>query len=102
MEDGSAKLSATGTVASREYAHRVFAHKGEDDSYNIKAQFKETEGTGTKSDGLGIVGRRLHIASAESAQQVGYQENQQYGAKPYASAPTIAPAASAIVPASGA
>ena len=56
-EDGSAKLSATGIVASRKYARGVFAHQGEDYSYDIKAQFKETEGTGTRSQGLGIVGR---------------------------------------------
>jgi len=56
-EDGSAKLSANGTVASRKYARGVFAHQGEDYSYDIKAQFKETEGTGTRSQGLGIVGR---------------------------------------------
>ena len=56
-EDGKAKLSATGIVASRKYARGVFAHKGEDYSYNIKAQFKETEGTGTRDEGLGIVGR---------------------------------------------
>src|ERR1035437_10324411 len=56
-EDGSAKLSATGIVASRKYARGVFAHKGEDYSYDIKAQFKETEGTGTRDQGLGIVGR---------------------------------------------
>jgi len=56
-KDGSAKLSATGIVASRKYARGVFAHKGEEYSYDIKAQFSETEGTGTKSAGLGIVGR---------------------------------------------
>jgi hypothetical protein len=56
-DDGSAKLSANGVVASRNYAHGVFAHKGEDYSYDIKAQFQETKGTGTKSAGLGIVGR---------------------------------------------
>jgi hypothetical protein len=56
-ENGSAKLSATGIVASRKYARGVFARKGEDYSYNIKAQFKETEGTGTRDEGLGIVGR---------------------------------------------
>jgi hypothetical protein len=56
-EDGSAKLSANGVVASRKYARGVFAHKGEDYSYDIKAQFKETEGTGIKGEGLGIVGR---------------------------------------------
>jgi hypothetical protein len=40
-EDGSAKLSATGIVASRTYARGVFAHKGEDYSYNIKAKFQD-------------------------------------------------------------
>ncbi|MFZ0479470.1 MAG: hypothetical protein WAL71_09995 [Terriglobales bacterium] len=56
-EDGKAKLSANGIVASRKYSRGVFAHKGEEYSYDIKAQFKETEGTGAKSEGLGIVGR---------------------------------------------
>ena len=56
-EDGSTKLSATGIVASRKYARGVFAHKGEDYGYDIKAQFKETEGTGTRNEGLGVVGR---------------------------------------------
>ena len=56
-EDGSAKLSAAGIVASRKYARGVLAHKGEEYSYNIDAQFKETEGTGTRNEGLGIVGR---------------------------------------------
>jgi hypothetical protein len=56
-EDGKGKLSANGVVASRQYARGVFAHKGGDYSYNIKAQFNETEGTGTRDEGLGIVGR---------------------------------------------
>ena len=56
-ENGSAKLSATGIVASRKYSRGITAHKGEDYGYDIKAQFKETEGTGTRSEGLGIVGR---------------------------------------------
>jgi len=56
-KDGSAKLSATGIVASRKYSRGVFAHKGEEYNYDIKAQFKETEGTGTRNEGLGIVGR---------------------------------------------
>jgi hypothetical protein len=56
-DDGTAKLSANGIVASRKYARGVFAHQGETYSYDIKAQFKETEGTGTRSEGLGIVGR---------------------------------------------
>jgi hypothetical protein len=73
-EDGSAKLSATGIVASRKYARGITAHKGEDYSYNIKAQFKETEGTGTKSEGLGIVGRPCafeFLKQQEGASQVG-------------------------------
>jgi len=56
-EDGKAKLSANGIVASRKYARGVLAHQGAEYSYNIKAQFKETEGTGTRDEGLGIVGR---------------------------------------------
>jgi hypothetical protein len=56
-DNGSAKLSATGIVASRNYARGVFAHKGEEYSYDVKAQFKETEGKGTRNEGLGIVGR---------------------------------------------
>jgi hypothetical protein len=63
-EDGSAKLSATGIVASRKYARGVFAHKGEDYSYSIKAQFTEKGGTGTKSEGLGIVGRACTLEFA--------------------------------------
>jgi hypothetical protein len=55
--DGSATLSASGIVTSRKYARGVFAHGGADYSYDVKAQFKETEGTGTRSEGLGIVGR---------------------------------------------
>jgi hypothetical protein len=55
--DGTAKLSANGIVVSRKYARGVFAHEGEDYSYKIKAQFKETEGTGTRDEGLGVVGR---------------------------------------------
>ena len=56
-DNGSAKLSATGIVASRNYARGILAHKGEEYSYDVKAQFKETEGTGTRNEGLGIVGR---------------------------------------------
>jgi hypothetical protein len=60
-----AKLSANGIVASRQYARGVFAHKGESYSYDVKAQFKETEGTGTKSQGLGIVGPHVHVRVCE-------------------------------------
>jgi len=56
-EDGSAKLSANGIVASRKYARGITAHKGEEYSYDVKAQFQDNAGTGTKSAGLGIEGR---------------------------------------------
>jgi hypothetical protein len=56
-DDGSAKLSANGIVASRAYARGVFAHKGEEYNYDIKAHFTETEGAGTRDQGLGVVGR---------------------------------------------
>lgn len=56
-DDGSAKLEANGIVASRKYARGIFAHQGEDYSYDIKAQFEANKGSGTKSAGLGIVGR---------------------------------------------
>ena len=55
--DGAARLSATGIVASRKYARGVFAHKGEEYGYNIKAQFQDAQGTGTRDAGLGVVGR---------------------------------------------
>jgi hypothetical protein len=55
--DGSAKLSANGIAASRKYTRGVFAHSGEDYSYDVKAQFRETAGTGVRNQGLGIVGR---------------------------------------------
>jgi hypothetical protein len=56
-EDGSAKLSASGIVASRQYARGILAHKGEEYGYNIKARFQDAEGTGTRDTGLGVVGR---------------------------------------------
>jgi hypothetical protein len=56
-DDGTAKLAASGIVYSRQYARGVFAAKGEEYSYNVKAQFKDTEGSGTRDQGLGIVGR---------------------------------------------
>ena len=56
-DNGSAKFAANGIVASRQYARGVFVHKGEDYSYDVKAVFKEAEGTGTRNEGLGIVGR---------------------------------------------
>ena len=56
-DNGNAKLTANGIIASREYAKGVFAHQGESYSYDIKAQFNETAGTGTRNTGLGVVGR---------------------------------------------
>jgi hypothetical protein len=53
-DDGSAKLTAKGTV-THNHAHGVFAVKGNYDC-NIKAQFSETKGTGTRDEGPGILG----------------------------------------------
>jgi hypothetical protein len=55
-DDGSAKLQAKGTVTHNN-AHGVFAMKGNNYSYDIKAQFTETTGTGTRNEGAGILGR---------------------------------------------
>jgi hypothetical protein len=55
-DDGSAKLAAKGTV-TQNHAHGVFAMKGNNYSYNIKAQFSEAKGTGTRDEGAGILGR---------------------------------------------
>jgi hypothetical protein len=56
-DDGAAKLSASGIVTSRKYARGVFTSEGSDYSYKIKAQFQDKQGTGTRDQGLGIVGR---------------------------------------------
>jgi hypothetical protein len=55
-DDGSAKLAAKGTV-TQNHAHGVFAMKGNNYSYNIKAQFSDAKGTGTRDEGAGILGR---------------------------------------------
>jgi len=55
-DDGGAKLEAKGTVTHNN-AHGVFAMKGNNYSYNIKAQFDDTKGTGTRDAGAGILGR---------------------------------------------
>lgn len=55
-DDGSAKLAAKGTV-TQNHAHGVFAMKGNNYSYNIKGQFEDTKGTGTRDEGAGILGR---------------------------------------------
>ena len=56
-QDGSAKLAASGIVASRAYARGILAHKGEEYSYDVKAKFTGNEGTGVRNAGLGVVGR---------------------------------------------
>ena len=54
--DGSAKLAAKGTV-TQSHAHGVFAMKGNNYDYKIKAQFGDTKGTGSRDEGVGILGR---------------------------------------------
>jgi len=74
-EDGSAKLSASGVVASRKYARGITAHKGEEYDYGIKAQFKEKEGTGVRNVGMGFVGRpcTFDFLKQEATSQAGGQ-----------------------------
>ena len=59
-KDGNAKLTATGNTASSAYTHGPIKTEGEEYSYEVKAQFTETEGKGERSIGLGIVGRPCH------------------------------------------
>jgi len=54
--DGSAKLSAKGTV-TKNNAHGVSATKGNNYSYDIKAHFDADKGSGTRNEGAGILGR---------------------------------------------
>ena len=56
-EDGKAKLTGSGIINSRAYARGGFARKGESYTWDVKAEFKDTEGTGLRNEGLGIVGR---------------------------------------------
>jgi hypothetical protein len=55
-DDGTAKLDAKGTVTQNK-AQGVFAMKGNNYSYTIKAEFTDTKGTGTRNEGAGILGR---------------------------------------------
>jgi hypothetical protein len=55
-DDGTSKLEAKGTV-SQNNAHGVFAMKGDNYSYKIKAQFSDAKGSGTRDEGAGILGR---------------------------------------------
>ena len=54
--DGAAKLKAKGTVTQSQ-AHGVFAMKGNNYDYVIKATFTDVKGTGTRDEGVGILGR---------------------------------------------
>jgi len=56
-DDGSAKLSAKGKVVTRQNAHGIFAMKGDNYSYTIKATFSDAKGTGARGEGAGILGR---------------------------------------------
>jgi hypothetical protein len=58
--DGSAKLTASGIVASTQYAHGPLVSTGEQYSYEVKSHFTATEGEGDRSTGLGIYGRPCH------------------------------------------
>lgn len=55
-DDGTSKLEAKGTVQQNN-AHGIFAMKGNNYSYKIKAQFTDSKGTGTRNEGAGILGR---------------------------------------------
>jgi hypothetical protein len=55
-DDGTSKLEAKGTVQQNN-AHGVFAMKGNNYSYKIKAQFTDSKGLGTRDEGAGIPGR---------------------------------------------
>ena len=56
-DDGAAKLSAKGKVVTRQNAHGIFAMKGDNYSYTIKAKFDDAKGSGTRDEGAGILGR---------------------------------------------
>jgi hypothetical protein len=56
-EDGNFKVTANGIVYSRQYARGVLAAKGESYSYTVKGHFADSEGSGVRDQGLGIVGR---------------------------------------------
>jgi hypothetical protein len=52
--NGSAKLLAKGPAAARNYNTGLFTTESADYSYKIKAQFKDTEGTGARENPLGV------------------------------------------------
>jgi len=58
--DGKAKLTATGVTAGPQFTHGPLKAEGQTYSYDVKAEFQDTEGKGERSTGLGIVGRPCH------------------------------------------
>jgi hypothetical protein len=51
--NGSAKLTARGPAAARNYNTGLFTTENPDYSYKIKAMFKDTQGTGTRENAMG-------------------------------------------------
>ncbi|MGC2298307.1 MAG: hypothetical protein WA476_05855 [Acidobacteriaceae bacterium] len=80
-DDGNAKLDVNGVLANRANAHGLFAHKGEDYHYTVKAHFDAGKGAGTRDTGLGIESRPCSFTF----------EKQSAGAAPPASTPASAP-----------
>jgi len=80
-DDGNAKLDVNGILANRANAHGLFAHKGEDYHYTVKAHFDGDKGTGTRDTGLGIESRPCSFTF----------EKQPEGAAPPPSAPASTP-----------
>jgi hypothetical protein len=88
-EDGNVKVTANGIVASRKYARGIFAAKGEEYSWDVKVHFTENEGSGTRSTGLGIVGRpcTLEFVKQAAASETVPDTNAPHPATPSATAP---------------
>ena len=78
-DDGSAKLTAKGKV-TQNHAHGVFAMKGDNYGYTIKAQFEDSKGTGTRDEGAGILGRPCTFEFVK--QQATSQDSGPGGSKP--------------------
>jgi hypothetical protein len=55
--NGDAKLTVDGILANRANAHGLFAHKGEEYNYTVKAHFDADQGNGSRDTGLGIESR---------------------------------------------
>ena len=52
--DGSAVLLGSGIVNQKQFALGFLGHKGEPYSAEIKAKFRDTEGSGSTNQGLGL------------------------------------------------